>query len=336
MLDQKDGDLRRQRFDGGKKFMAFHVRHPGGRLVEQEHLRPACESKRDFQQTLFAVGQDRGAFMHHIDQTKTFENFDDLVGHRGFAADDPPPLGAGAHAFGNRLTDRFQRREIREQLIDLEGPRHAKPDALMRRKRGNVLAVENDAAVGRLEDAGEEVDHGGLAGAVRADQRVARTFLDRERKVMGGNNAAEALFEADGFEDRHDLVSVRRRTADRCGTRNEARAKTDDRAAYDAGPFLDALAADEHDHHQHKADPELPVLRGQTGDPVLQKFVDHGADQTTVQIAGAADDEDEEKIGRAFEREHVERAERRRLRQQRAGDAGQPGGERIDARPCDA
>ena len=208
MLDQQDRDLRRQRFDGGQKFVALHVRHPGGRFVEQQHLRPARESKRDFQETLFAVGQDPGARVHHVDQAKAFEDFHDLVGHRGFAADDPPPLGAGAHAFRNRLTDGFQRREVRKQLVDLEGPRHAEPNALMRRQRGDVLAVENDAAVGRFQDAGQKVDHGGLAGAVRSDQRVARALLDRQRKIMGGNDAAEALFEAYGFEDRHDF-SVR-------------------------------------------------------------------------------------------------------------------------------
>src|SRR5579863_3062549 len=125
-------------------------------------------------------------------------------------------------------------------------------------------------------------------------------------------------------------ASVRRSTADCRGTRHEAGAKANDGGAHQAGPFLDTLAADENDHHQHKADPELPILRREACNPVLQKFVDHGADQAAVEIAGAADNENEEQIGRAFEGEHVKRTERRRLRQQRAGNAGQSGGKRID------
>src|SRR5271168_4800162 len=111
------------------------------------------------------------------------------------------------------------------------------------------------------------------------------------------------------------------------------------RTLYEAGgkagaqcrrPLLHPFAADQHDHDQHEADPELPVLRREAGDPVLQEFVDHGADQAAIEIAGAADDQDQKKIGRAFERQHVKRAEGGRLREEAAGNAGESGGCRID------
>ena len=61
-----------------------------------------------------------------------------------------------------------------------------------------------------------------------------------------------------------------------------------------------------------------------------RKSVDHRADQAAIEIAGAADDQHEQKIGGAIQREHVERAERGGLGEQRAGDAGKSRGDRID------
>ena len=40
-----------------EKFRALVARHAGGRLVEQQHLRPGGERERDLQQALAAVGQ---------------------------------------------------------------------------------------------------------------------------------------------------------------------------------------------------------------------------------------------------------------------------------------
>ena len=55
-----------------------------------------------------------------------------------------------------------------------------------------------------------------------------------------------------------------------------------------------------------------------------------GADQAAIEIADAADDEHQQHVGGAVEGEHVERDELRRLREQRAGDAGIDGGDGVD------
>ena len=89
-------------------------------------------------------------------------------------------------------------------------------------------------------------------------------------------------------------------------------------------------AADQHDHDQHEADPELPVLRRDGGKHLLQHPEHHGADQAAIEIAGAADHQHQHQIGRALEREHVERGQRRGLGEQRAGDAGIERGQRVD------
>ena len=70
------------------------------------------------------------------------------------------------------------------------------------------------------------------------------------------------------------------------------------------------LAADQHDHDQHEADPELPVLRREGREQFLQHLEHHRADQAAIEIAGAADDQHQQQIGRALEGEHVERGER--------------------------
>ena len=81
----------------------------------------------------------------------------DLIGHRRSAADQPPPIAAVPEPFGDRKTDGLERRQIGEQLIDLEGARDAEPHALMRPQRRDVApssmmrpAVGRSTPVSRL------------------------------------------------------------------------------------------------------------------------------------------------------------------------------------------
>ena len=83
MLDQQHRDLGRQRGDGGEQFVTLCFGHAGGRLVEQQHMRPAGEGERDFQKPLLAVGQYRGALVHDVGEAEALDDLDDLVGHRG-------------------------------------------------------------------------------------------------------------------------------------------------------------------------------------------------------------------------------------------------------------
>ena len=188
---------------------------------------------------------------------------------------------------------------------------------------GDVLAVEEDAArwsacsmpVSRLIERR-------LAGAVRPDQRVARALLDLQRNVVRRDDAAEILAEADRLEREVAIglsaPAVRSRRAKSAPMRSPALAER--RAA--ARSSRHALAADQHDHDEHQAEPELPVLRRELASQSCISLNSDRADETAVQIAGAADDQHQQQVGRAVEREHVERREGRGLRQQRAGDAG--------------
>ena len=69
---------------------------------------------------------------------------------------------------------------VAEQADVLERPRHAVLHDQVGPAAGHVPAVEADAAVGGLVEPGEHVEEGGLAGAVRADDRDDRPLRDLE------------------------------------------------------------------------------------------------------------------------------------------------------------
>ena len=136
----------------------------------------------------------------HVGEMKALDQLDQFFHHALLAAGEPPPVAAGALPLGDRDAEGLERREIGEQLIDLERARDAEPHALVRLQVRNVAPVEPDAAGARPQYAGQEIDERGLAGAVRADQRVARAALDLQRDVARGGDAAEALVEMFGVE----------------------------------------------------------------------------------------------------------------------------------------
>ncbi len=72
-----------------------------------------------------------------------------------------------------------EHRHLRKQLAVLERAREPEPRDLVRRAAGDVLAAEADRAVAAI-DAADAVEHAGLAGAVRADQRQQLARLDAQ------------------------------------------------------------------------------------------------------------------------------------------------------------
>ncbi len=57
VLDDEDGDLRRQLAEIAQNELALVRGHAGGGLVEQQHLGLQAERDRDLDQALLAVGQ---------------------------------------------------------------------------------------------------------------------------------------------------------------------------------------------------------------------------------------------------------------------------------------
>ena len=115
-------------------------------------------------------------------------------------ADPAAPVAAEAQPLVDGERDGLERREIAEQLVDLEGAHQAAAHPRLGPEPRDVLARQQDSAGGGRQHAGQQVDEGRLAGAVRPDQRLARAALEAEGDVVGGDDAAEALAEAQGFE----------------------------------------------------------------------------------------------------------------------------------------
>src|SRR4029077_20064899 len=82
---------------------------------------------------------------------------------------------------------------VLEQPDVLEGAGDAERRGLVRLRAGDVAALEHDATLGRREDAGDRVEQGRLARAIRADQREHLAALRVERHIIHGDEAAEPL-----------------------------------------------------------------------------------------------------------------------------------------------
>src|SRR5690606_36597835 len=91
-----------------------------------------------------------------------------------------------------------------------EGPHQAALDALLRRQMRDVGIAEPDAAGIRTQHAGHQIDQRGLAGAVRADQRVALALREGDRDVARDDERAEGLLETAGRPRRDDHGAPRR------------------------------------------------------------------------------------------------------------------------------
>src|SRR5262249_45607445 len=64
----------------------------------------------------------------------------------------------------------------------------------------DVLAAIDDLAAARDHELGEKIEEGGLAGAVRADERVDVAAAHPEVDAAHGNETAELLGESAGLE----------------------------------------------------------------------------------------------------------------------------------------
>src|SRR6267142_2703595 len=99
-----------------------------------------------------------------------------------------------------------------EALDDLERARDAALATLRRRQRGDVLAVEPDRSLRRRQHARDQIEQRRLAGAIGANQANDLAAPDRYRDVAVGDQPAEALPDAFGFQqERHRAIPLRRR-----------------------------------------------------------------------------------------------------------------------------
>jgi hypothetical protein len=98
--------------------------------------------------------------------------------------------------------DVFQRRHFAKQTDVLEGARNAGLGHRMRRRGRIRLAGQLETAAVGLVQAGNHVEKGGLAGAVRADQADDLARADLDADIGQRLQAAEAFIHAGDIEEK--------------------------------------------------------------------------------------------------------------------------------------
>ena len=211
----------------------------------------------------------------------------------------------------------LQHRHAFEGLRHLEGARQPELRPRLRRHAGDVVAFEQHLARGRHEIAGQAIEEGRLAGAVRPDQAENVALLQRHAGGIDRLEAAKGFCDVAGFKEHWRLLPrpARRRLAPcpepvdqrQNAARLEARDDHDDGAVDDEGEAR-ALAAQQI-----------------VGD-FLQRHQDRRAHQRPEQQPGAAERRHDQHLHRDQDAEAgfgIDEAEHHRI--ERAGDAGQPG-----------
>ena len=120
----------------------------------------------------------------------------------GLARDPRPQPIARRHL--DRNAQILPHRQLGKNLGDLKGAGDAPPDAPRRQEARDILVVEQDPARGRGQKPADQVEEGGLAGAIGADHRAQLAGLDRHRDVADGNETAEMARDAFDLEQAHD------------------------------------------------------------------------------------------------------------------------------------
>src|SRR6185503_15176474 len=204
VLDQQDG-LVALRLDGAdqvedhRHFVDAHAR---GRLVEHEHFRLEREQDRHFELALVAVRQRRRGEVRLVGQRDALEEVARAAGQLDVRAPHGQQVlarpGARLHLYAYVL----QHREARKEVGELEGAADAAPRALRRGEARHVFAEQRHRAARRRQLAGNEIEVGSLAGAVRADDRRERSRLERAADAVHRDMTPEADGQVAGFENR--------------------------------------------------------------------------------------------------------------------------------------
>ena len=171
--------------------------HAGERLIEEQDLGVQHQRAAEFQQLLLAAGQVLRLQRLQRGEAEEFEM---------------PPRGAGRRGLvGMRPREArhqhvLQHGHAAEQLRDLEGAADAQGGEFTWRVTIGARAAQKDVAAGGCQMAGEHVDRGGLAGTVRADQADEFALLHGKVQAAHRDDAAEALGEVAGFDERGTLL----------------------------------------------------------------------------------------------------------------------------------
>ena len=179
--------------------------HAGRRFVEQQQARLVGQGAGDLQPALVAVRQlHRQAVAatlepHEVEQAERLDVGLLLLVALGRRAHDRAEPGR-VEVVVLADEDVLDRGHAREQADVLVRPRDAVVGDLVRAQRVDRVAIERDAALVHVEEAGQAVEERRLAGAVRPDDARDRAFLEFEVELADGGQAAEPLGDLVGLQ----------------------------------------------------------------------------------------------------------------------------------------
>ena len=186
----------------------FLMAQPGRRLVEQQQRRIGAQRARDLQQALRPHGQVAGQLVQvraHADALELALRLAEqhaLLGAVESAASPPstplwPRVCAPSATFSSTVMSGI--------ILTCWKVRARPSRAIWRDGRPSMrAAAEPHLAVRQRQHAGDQVEGGGLAGAVGTDQADDLAGADLEADVVDGDQAAELL--ADGLHVQHQLA----------------------------------------------------------------------------------------------------------------------------------
>ena len=162
-----------------------------GRLVEEEDVRVVEHAAGDLEAAPHAAGVGADDGVAAVPEVDDAERFFDARGvlFAGHVVD----VGVEAHVLvGGEAV-------VEGRVLEDEADGLADGVPL----GGDVVAGDSGAAGGRAHEGAEDVDGGGLAGAVRAEEAEYLALLHLEADVVDGGKGAEAFAEAGDFYGRH-------------------------------------------------------------------------------------------------------------------------------------
>src|SRR5688572_10358465 len=203
VLDQQNRDAALgDTADDAGQAVELGRREPRRGLIEQDDTRLAGERARDLEQAALAERQraDVG-----VAQPGEADEFDQLFGAPALCSlfvRSLPREEIRAEARMSPHHHVLQHRHAAERPVVLEGAHDAQARDAVRRQAEDRLAGKADLALVGGVGAGDDVEGGGLAGAIRADHAEDLAFAQVEVEPGHGGQPAEALGQAPYLENR--------------------------------------------------------------------------------------------------------------------------------------
>ena len=163
----------------------------GGRLVEQQHLRLVHQGHGEFEQLLLAEGEIPGMLAALIGEADKVEQFGGLRALRRRVPAEQAEEGCLAQGWRGEHVGLNGHAAIDARL--LVGADQSFARNVLGEELGNLAAPEAHRAMVDGKGAGDGIEQGGLARAVRSDQADDGALGHLQADGIVGDDAAEAL-----------------------------------------------------------------------------------------------------------------------------------------------